>query len=126
MKGSIISGILLVVLVLLVIGNALYVHHVTHRLSVMTEGLPERLGEATREGTVERITKIQAYLKKHETVLAISVSYTSIDRMTELTAMLETYARMDADHDYTATRKLLIDAIGDAARLERLSAKNIF
>ena len=126
MKGSIIAGILLVVLVLLVIGNALYVHHVTSRLSAMTESLPERLGEAAWDSTLEKITKIQAYLKKHETVLAISVSYTSIDRMTELYISLETYAQIGADHDYTATRELLIDAIGDGARLEKLSAQNIF
>ena len=126
MKGSIIAGMLLFMLALLLIFNSLYVHHVTNQLSDMEESLPERLPRESPQQTIATIEKIQAYLKKHEVLLGISVSYTSIDRMTELSLTLTTCVHLHAEYDYTATRALLIDAIDDAARLEKLSARNIF
>ena len=126
MKGSIIAGLLLILLVLLVICNAFYVHHVTNRLTSMAESLPEHLSSDVSNQIAQNVAKMQAYQKKHEILLGISVSYTSPDRIAELSATLMTCARLHADYDYTATRNLLIDAIRDAARLEKLEIKNIF
>lgn len=116
MKASVGSGILLIVLLLLVGLNAFYIHQVTDEMTAQISALPEQ----PNEKALSEITKFQEYLGKNEPYLRLTVSYSQLDRVGELAESLRAYTHDKAPSDYSVTRTLLLDAIKDMGRLEKL------
>ncbi len=116
MKASVGAAILLAVLLLLVGVNAYYVTHVTKDLQERLYALPA----VPEDGTIDEIKAFSEALEKHTGILKITVNYTLIDKMRELTETLLCYAEAGMAGDYQTTRALLLDAVEDVGRLERL------
>lgn len=116
MKASVGGGILLLILVILVVINAGYIHSVTDDLSRRISALPE----TPDESTVNHIENFQKLLSQKYPLLRLSVSFSQLDRVSELSETLLGYAQSGAWADYRVTRALLLNAIEDMSRLERL------
>ncbi len=123
MKGVIAAAVVLCAVALLVAVNAVYVHHVTDRLTVMLDELPALPDPAT---TPDAVAETAAYLKQHMTPLSLSVNYTLPDRIAESLAALEASAEQGDRFQYAATLAVLRDLCEDLSRSERLKIENIF
>ncbi len=116
MKASIVAGILIILLVALVTGNAYYVGHITDAISLLVETLPET-------PTPEAITQMQTIseqLHAHRPYLSFFISFSLIDRVLELSDSLLLYGKCYDVVDYQVTKALLSDAIDDMRRLEEI------
>lgn len=122
MKASVAAGIILVLILALVMGNAFYVNHVTAHMEDMVNALPDIPTEATPQD----IREIYAYIEKRKTLLGFSVGFSVIDRVMETTEALAAYAASNGFMDYAVTKATLSDAIRDMGRLEKPSMMNIF
>ena len=116
MKASVGAGILLLVLLLLVCINAVFVTNTTRSLSDQLRALPD----APSEECLQKIQVIEAYFEEKEPFLRISISFFLSDRVKEQLASLRLYAATDMAGDYLVTKALLLDAVEDMGRLERL------
>ncbi len=119
-KASIAGGILLLVILVLVILNAWYIHSVTREMNRMVESLPQ----TPEPATLAHIAAFQAYFEEKHPLLRITIGFSQLDRVTELSESLLEYAQSGSLPDYRATRRLLLDAIQDMSRLERLWQKS--
>lgn len=116
MKASVIAGVLLVVLLALVIGNACYLEATTARIADMVSALPEK----PRDDTPRAVENILTYAKKHKPYLGLSVHFSAIDRMLELCQSLLIYTEIGDVMNYQITKATLLDAIEDMGRLEKV------
>lgn len=116
MKASIGAGVLILLVVVLVCINACYVHRVTDDLQERLQALPDM----PEEGTVGDIQAFKEIFEKRAKLLKITVNYTLIDKVKELTESLLCYAEADMTGDYQTTRALIMDAVEDVGRLEKI------
>ena len=122
MKGCILGGVVLLVVILLVVCNAIFVVQTEAILLQKLAALPTIPDPAT---TPAEVAAIRAHLESREAFLGISVSYTVIDKATEALRSLEASAAVGDTEQYRATLATLADMLEDIGRLERLSLKNI-
>ena len=110
------AAILLAVLLLLVGVNAWYIDKVTDDLGERLRALPS----VPEVGTVKEIEAFRETFDRHEKLLRFTVNYLLVDKIKELTETLLCYAEAGMAGDYRTTRALLMDAVEDVGRLERL------
>lgn len=96
--------------------NTLYINRIAFALSAELDALPD-VGEA---GCVEGAAALYRKWEEKSKIIAISVSYPTVDRITEQFLLLSTYAELDAPREYHATKALLYDNIEDMRRLEAI------
>ena len=116
MKASFIAGILLVILVGLVFWNACYLKNTTSHITNMITTLPEK----PQDDTPKAVADILAYVKKHKRYLGISVSFSAVDRVLEVSQSLLIYAEIGDIMNYQITKATLYDAVQDMGRLEQI------
>lgn len=116
MKVSIVAGILLVLLVALVVGNAFYLKNTASRMENMLIALPPR----PEEDAPQKVRELQVYTKWHKPYLALSVNFSALDRVTELCENLRIYAEIGDVMNYQITKATLLDAVDDMGRLEKV------
>ena len=116
MKASVIAGVLLVVLVGLVICHACYFGNTVNNIQNMLSALPEK----PQEDTPQAVADILAYTKKHKRYLSISVCFSAVDRVLEVSQSLLIYAEIGDIMNYQITKATLYDAVQDMGRLERI------
>ena len=119
MKASIGAGILLILIMVLVILNACFVHAVSQDMSRQIEDL----SETPNEKDLADIRYFQKNLEEKLPFLRQTISFSQLDRVSELSTTLYEYAESGALSDYRVTKALLLDAIEDMSRLERLFQK---
>lgn len=122
MKGVVIALAILLLAVSGVVGNALYVHHVTETLREGLDSLPATPDPST---TPAAVSDLRREFTDHVRWLGISVSMTVLDRTREALAQLETHARLGSTQDYAATLTLLRELVLEIARLEKIAPENI-
>ena len=122
MKGCILGGVVLLVVILLVVCNAIFVVQTEAILLQKLAALPAIPDPAT---TPAEVDAIRAHLESKEDFLGISVSFTVIDKAAEALRSLEASAAVGDTEQYRATLATLADMLEDIGRLERLSLKNI-
>ena len=122
MKGVIIALAILLLAIGGVMGNAVYVHHVTQTLQ---EGLDALPATPDPSATPAAIGDLRHEFTDHVRWLGISVSMTVLDRTREALAQLETYATLGSTQDYAATLTLLRELVREIARLEKIAPENI-
>ena len=116
MKASLGAGILLLLLLTLVIINACLIHRFSNDMKQQIEAL----AETPDAQTAESIENFQKNLEEKMPFLRLTISFPQLDRVSELSTSLLTYAESGALSDYRVTKALLLDAIEDMSRLERL------
>lgn len=122
MKGCIIGGVVLLLVIILAVCNALFVTKTEASLLYELATLPSVPDPAT---TPAKIAALRGHLESKEAFLGISVSYNMIDKATEALRSLEASAASGDIMQYQATLAVLRDMLEDIGRLERLSLKNI-
>jgi len=123
MKGCVIGGVVLAVVVVLVIVNALYVGRTVEELTSRLDALPK-----APDGTATplEIATLRELLESKEALLGLSVSYAVMDKVTEALRSLEAAAREGDVYQYGETLALLRDLIEDIGRLEKVEVRNLF
>ena len=122
MRGCIIGGAVLLLVIALSVCNALFVTKTEASLLRELDALPADPDPAV---TPSQVADIREHLESKEALLGISVSYTVIDKATEALRSLEASAAMGDTEQYRVTLAALTDMLEDIGRLERLSLKNI-
>ena len=122
MKGCIIGGAVLAMVMTLVILNAVFVNHTVEELTEELDALPEI---PDSESTPAKVIVLREVLESKEALLGLSVSYEVTDRATEALRSLEASARSGDVYQYQATLEILRDLIEDIGRLEKLSVRNL-
>ena len=122
MKGFFVALALLVGVMILVAVNADFVMDTQSSLSRAAEAFsPVPSTEA-----VAQIAALRESFGQVETRLSFSVNYYLLDRVNELLASLEAYAASADAAGYASTHQMLIDALRDLSRLEKVSWETIF
>ena len=122
MKGCILGGAVLLVVILLVVCNAMFVERMEANLLSKLAALPAEPNPST---TPAEVAALREHLESREALLGISVSYTVIDKAAEALRSLEASAASGDTDQYQVTLSVLSDMLEDIGRLERLSLKNI-
>ena len=122
MKGCLLGGAVLLLVIALAVCNALFVTKTQAALLYELAALPPVPDPMT---TPSQVAALRAHLESKEALLGISVSYTVIDKATETLRSLEASAASDDVMQYQASLAVLRDMLEDIGRLERLSLKNI-
>ena len=122
MRGCVIGGAVLAVVVVLVTVNAVFVGNTVEALTERAEALPD-----TPDPTVtpDEIASIREFLTSREALLGLSVSYAVIDKVTETLYGLEAAAEAGDVYQYRESLALLMDLVEDIGRLERMEIKNL-
>ncbi len=120
MKASIGAGILLLILLVTVCANAIFVKNTTQALTDQIQSL----SDLPSKENPQKIKAIQTYFEEKEPLLRISVSFLLLDRVKEHLEALRLYAESDMTGDYLVTKALLLDAVEDMGRMERLKIFN--
>ena len=122
MRGCVIGGAVLTMVVLLVISNAVFVGNTVEALTERVESLPDTPDPVA---TPEEIASIRAFLATKEPLLELSVSYAVIDKVTETLYGLEAAAEAGDVFQYRESLALLMDLVEDIGRLEKLEIQNL-
>lgn len=122
MKGCIIAGSILILVLGGVIFNAFYVRNTADHLLHAVEGLPAIPDPVA---TPTEIAAIQQELGDHAPILGITVPYSIIDRVSEALINLNACARSNDRLQYTETLALLQDLIEELSRTERITLKSV-
>ena len=122
MKGCIIAGVILLLIIIAVGVNAVYVRSATEELLMLVDKLPS---VPDPQNTASAIFEIHQKLKLFTPLLGITVSYNTIDRVSEALIILEANVRTGDSMQYAATLSLLRDLIEELSRLEKISVENI-
>ena len=122
MRGCVIGGAVLAMVVILVIINAVFVGNTVKELTERVESLPDTPDPVA---TPEEIASIRKLLGSKEPLLELSVSYAVIDKVTETLYCLEAAARAGDIFQYGESLALLMDLVEDIGRLEKLEIQNL-
>lgn len=122
MKGCVVAGAVLVLILVCVILNGVYVRNTAEALLTAVEALPSIPDPAN---TASAIREIEKLLEKHALILGITIPYSIIDRVSEGLIHLEACVLAGDDQQYAETLALLRDLICELSRSEKLSLKNI-
>ena len=119
MKSFAVASILLAVLIALIVGNAIYIHHVS-------DGILLRLENLSMESTHDEVMAVGLYWERHRPFVRLSLGYRDLDRLNESLIALQASHLSDDASDFERYRRLCLDAARELARLERFSPENLF
>lgn len=122
MKGCVIGGIVLIVVVAVVVCNALFVRRAEESLLKELEALPPVPDPTT---TPADVAALRERLDGLEGILGLSVGYVTLDKAQETLRTLEVWAAAGEAEEYAVGIALLRELLEDIGRLERLSVKNL-
>ena len=122
MKGFYFALALLLAVGLSVTINAEFVKDTEAALSSAAEAF----ADIPTEETVSQIQNLRKEFEKAQKKLSFSVNFYALDRVGELLASLEAYARSGDVSGYASTYEMLRDALKDLSRLERVSWETLF
>lgn len=123
MKGCIIAGIILLTVIALVILNAVYVRRLSEEL---LRGLDQLPMVPDPLDTPKRIQELEAVLEKHDAILGLTVPYKALDEIREGLVTMRACIEVGDAETYWETCRLVGSLLSELARLERLSAENVF
>ena len=122
MKGFYFALALLLAVAISVTVNAEFVKGTEAALSSAAEAF----ADGPTEDTVQQIRNLRQEFETARKKLSFSVNFFSLDRVGELLASLEAYARSGDVSGYASTYEMLRDALKDLSRLERVSWGTLF
>lgn len=122
MKGCVIAGVVLALVLLAVVGNAMFVRGAVAKMTDMLKALPIEPDPLT---TPAEVASLREVLEDKEAILGLSVSFATVDRAVEALRTLEAAAKAGDIHQYRETLATVEDLMEDIGRLEKLSVKNL-
>lgn len=122
MRGCVIAGVILVLVLAAVVLNSFYVRRTVDILAKAAEALPE-IPDPVQ--TPLEIARIGEMLETQEAFLEITVSSNTIVRVAEALTAMEAAARAENLTQYVGIRAVLVGLIRDIGRSEKLSMDNI-
>ena len=120
MKVFWISLVLFLVLLAGIFWNAHYVRESTEHLTDLVEELKE---PDERE---ETLTELEGFWEKNKNLFGLSVGFRELDHFGEVLVELRWAHDFGREEDFQKNRALLLDAIEEIERNERISVGNIF
>ena len=120
MKVFWISLALFLLLLAGIFWNAHYIRESEAYLSELVTSLE------TIEGREERILELEQFWKKHKSLFGLSVSFRELDHFGEVLAELRWAHDHGLETEFQKNRALLLDAIEEITRNEKISVGNIF
>lgn len=121
MKSLYVSLVLFAVMLGGIVTNFVYINRTADKMTEMLDALPALTEPACLEATQE----ICDFWLEEADLVALSVSYTVVDRVSEQAALLVSCAACHDFYGYHSALALLKDAVGDMRRLERFSIGNL-
>lgn len=121
MKTFIVSMVLFITMMTLIIVNSLYVNQTANTIMQMTTSLPAP-GCLDYSG---RITSMERLWEQHYSLLNLTVSLNDLNKVADCISQLKAYSVNDNEQDFESTRQLLVNAIKNLHRLEKLSLDSI-
>ena len=119
MKSFVVASILFILLVGVIIGNAIYVHHVSKEIILQLE-------ELSFESTADEVESPGRYWDRHRAFVSLSLGYRELDHLTEsLISMEAAHKSLDAP-SFERFRQICHDAARELTRLEQFSPENLF
>ena len=118
MKTLIASIALFAILIIIIIGNVLYVNHVTETIRHYTE-------QAYVGGSSEPVEKLTRFWQVNKKYIALSVSHEHLDSLSELIIKLEGAYKAGNTAILETTKQLIFDDLAGITRFEKISIENI-
>lgn len=121
MKSFYISLTLFAIMLGGIVANFAYINRTADKLTEMVDALPALSDPTCQEASQD----VCDFWLEQADLVALSVSYTVVDRVSEQAALLVGCAACHDIYGYQTALSLLKDAIGDMRRLERFSIGNL-
>ena len=122
MKGCVMAGAVLILILVSVMINGFYVRNTSEELLAAAENLPSIPDPVTTPTAIQEMRKL---LERNEPILGITVPYSIINGVSEALIRLEACALMGDNMQYAEIRALFGDLIRELARNEKLLLQNI-
>ena len=107
-------------LLLLIAGNAVFIHHTATELEDRLSDLPP-CAEAT-----DAVNDLQAFWQKRQEWVGLSVSYEEIRKLDECIIEMQSACAQGEESDFETAKCLAFSAVAYIRRLERFSPENLF
>ena len=121
MKTFIVSMVLFITMMTHIIVNSLYVNQTANTIMQMTTSLPAP-GCLDYNGCM---TSMERLWEQHYSLLNLTVSLNDLNKVADCISQLKAYSVNDNEQDFESTRQLLVNAIKNLHRLEKLSLDSI-
>lgn len=118
MKSFAVTLILALIMLIGISVNALYINNVGTQLENAVQGLPA----PTEADCLPRSERLENDWDDHSKWIHISVNHLIVDRIGEQFATLVACAEVKDVYGFYTARALLLDALGDMRRTERIGA----
>ena len=119
MKSFVVASLLFVFLIGIIIGNAIYVHHVSSHIL-------KRLEDLSFESDAEALSSLEDYWEHHRPFVSLSLGYGELDHLTESLLSMEAAHKTRNASDFERFREICRDAARELTRMERFSPENLF
>ena len=119
MKSFVIASVLFVLLVGIIVGNAIYVHHVSNHIL-------EQLEVLSLESSADELSSLEEYWTRHRPFVSLSLGYGELDHLTESLLSMKAAHKTRNVSDFERFREICRDAARELTRLERFSPENLF
>lgn len=123
MRGCVIGGVVLALVLTLVVCNAVFLRGVEASLLTAVDALPAVPDPDT---TPARVAALRERVEELEGALGLSVSSTVPDKITETLRTVEVWAAAGDAEEYAAAVAVLRGLVEDIGRLERVEVRNLF
>ena len=124
-----ISVIFFIFLIAIIISNMFFIKSTEETLLKMIKEIEVTdsiTNNENRKKTIDSISDLQKYWQDQKDLVAISVSYTQISRISELIQSLRSYYESDEIGEYQNTKELLKLTINQIGKQEQFLWSNIF
>ena len=112
--------VLLAVLCLVTV-NALWIRKTVADIRRVAEAMPDEASPDAEAGAA----LLKDMIDRHEALMGLSVSYTLMDKVRELAVSAGAFAQAGDTAAYRSARAVLLEAVDDLDRLERLDVRNL-
>ena len=119
MKSFAIASVLFILLIGIIIGNAIYVHHVSSHILEQLEAL-------SFESSADALSSLEEYWMRHHPFVSLSLGYGELDHLSESLIAMEAAHTCREASDFERFRQICFDAARELTRLERFSPENLF
>ena len=121
MKAFWISIILFIILIGCIVSNAIYIRKVTDYVTYSVEVLA-----ANESDRKEGLEKLELFWGKHKNIIGLSVGFRELDHFGEIMVGLRWAYDEGDEREFRKYCSLLLDALEEISRSERISIGNIF